>query len=287
MKLLSSKVATALRIGKSAKKIKSAVQPVEELAEMSFLDHLEDLRWTLIKGGIGVLATTIAAAFFGTWIIEVLLLGPAKPDFFMYQWLGIEADLLQLQNRTLPGQFFVHWGTIFSVGLVLGSPIFIYYLWKFIEPGLYQSEKKGLRFAAVFATFFFMLGILFGYCILTPFAVQFFSTYQISELVVNDIDITKYFSMVITWCFGSAVLFELPVVIYFLSKIGMLTPKVMRKYRRYALIVILALGALFTPPDPFSMFVVAIPLVLLYEVSIGISGIVARKYERTIKESAA
>jgi sec-independent protein translocase protein TatC len=259
----------------------------EAMAEMSFLEHLEELRWSLLKGLGGLLVVTIACSFFSQWIIDVLLMGPAKSDFFVYQWLGIDADELVLQNRTITGQFFAHIGTIVAVGLVIGSPIFVYYLWRFIEPGLYPNEKEGLRFAAVFATFFFILGISFGYCVVTPFALQFFANYQISPLIVNEFDITRYFSMVTFWAFGAGVLFELPVVVYFLAKVGIATPEGMKRYRKYALIVTLVLGALFTPPDPISQILVAIPLLLLYQGSIYVAAFVSRKRERELAKALA
>ena len=259
--------------------------PDDNLEEMSFLEHLEELRWTLIRGFGGVLLITIVCSFFSKWIIDELLLGPAQPDFFVYSLLGIEAEALLLQNRVLTGQFFVHIGIILSVGIVLGSPIFIYSLWKFIEPGLYKNERQGLRFAAVFATFFFMLGIAFGYCIITPMAIQFFSNYQISDMIVNDFDITKYFGMVTFWSLGTGILFEMPVVIYFLAKIGIATPEVLRRSRKYALLGCLIVGAFFTPPDPFSQILVALPLLLLYEASILVSRHVTNKRERELKKA--
>ncbi len=257
----------------------------EELLEMSFLDHLEEFRWALIRGSAGVLLATFVAAFFSRWIIDVLLLGPAKGDFFVYQILGIDAVDLDLQNRTITGQFFAHWGTILAVGAIIGSPIFVFFLWKFIEPGMYIAERKGLRFAAVFATFFFMLGIAFGYCVVTPFALQFFSNYQISDQIVNDFDITRYFSMVTFWAFGAGILFELPVAVYFLSKVGILSASMMRQYRRYALIIIMILAAMFTPPDPLSMVLVAVPLFLLYQLSILISARVGKKRDQELEEA--
>ena len=257
----------------------------DHLAEMSFLDHLEELRWSLLKGGLGVLIVTIIVAFFRKWIINNLLLGPARPDFFMYKVFGIDAIELSLQNRTIPGQFFVDWGTAMAVGVIIGSPIFVYYIWKFVEPGLYKSERRGLRFATIFGTFFFMLGIAFGYLSLTPLALQFCASYQISEMVVNDFDITKYFSMITWWAFGSGILFELPVLVYFLAKIGVLTADLMKRYRRYALIIIMILSAFFTPPDPLSMIIVAIPLLGLYQLSILIAGSVSRKRERELDEA--
>jgi sec-independent protein translocase protein TatC len=255
------------------------------LAEMSFLDHLEELRWSILKGLGALLLITIVCAFFSKWIIDVLLLGPAKASFFMYGLFGMQAEDLYLQNRTITGQFFAHVGTVVAVGLVIGSPLIVYYLWKFVEPGLYPSEKKGMRFAAVFATFFFILGILFGYLIITPLALQFFANYSISPQIVNEFDITKYFSMVTFWAFGVGVLFEMPVVIYFLAKIGLVTESLLRNSRKYALILVLVLGAFFTPPDPVSQVLVALPLLLLYELSIRLAGYVERKKERELREA--
>jgi len=253
--------------------------------EMSFLDHLEDLRWALIKGIGGLLGATVVAVFFRHWIIENILLGPKKPDFFMYRVLGIQAREFVLQNRTITGQFFADIGTVIAVGVIIGSPIFVYYMWKFIEPGLYPGEKSGLRFASVFATFFFMLGISFGYCIITPLALQFFAHYEISPEISNEFDINKYFGMITFWSFGVGALFELPVVIYFLAKLGLVNPVILRRFRKYALIVTLILGAIFTPPDPISQVLVAMPLLLLYELSIHIAVVVERRQARALKEA--
>ncbi len=261
--------------------------PGADMAEMGFLDHLEELRWMFLKGGAGILVSTIGAVFFRRWIINVLLLGPKSTDFFMYRFLGVSATEFTLQNRTITGQFFADIGTVVAVGVIIGSPVFVYYVWKFIEPGLYKSEKRGLRFSAVFATFFFMLGISFGYLIITPLALQFFAHYSISPEIVNEFDITRYFSMVTFWCFGVGVLFELPVVIYFLAKLGLATPAGLRKARKYALIICLTLGALFTPPDPVSQVLVATPLLLLYEGSIGIAAVVQRKRDRELERALA
>ena len=259
--------------------------PDEDLDEMSFLEHLEELRWTLFRAIGGILIVTIVCSFFSKWIIDVLLLGPAQSDFFVYEWLGIEAQTLKFQNRVLSGQFFVHIGVILSVGLVMGSPIVIWSLWRFIEPGLYTHEKKGMRFASFFATFFFILGILFGYCIITPMAIQFFAGYEISPMIDNDIDITKYFSMLTFWALGTGILFELPVVIYFLAKIGLVTPELMRSSRKYAVLGCLILAALFTPPDPFSQMAVAFPLYLLFEASIFVASYITKKRERELREA--
>jgi len=259
--------------------------PNDNMAEMSFLDHLEELRWCLLKGLGGVLFFTIVCAFFADWIIDVLLMAPTRTDFYMYQIFGLDATELVLQNRTITGQFFAYWGTVLVVGVILGSPIFVYQMWRFIEPGLYRKEKVGLRFASAFATFFFVLGIMFGYNIITPLALQFFANFEISPQIINEFDITKYFGMVTFWCFGVGVLFELPVVVYFLAKLGILTPKFMRTSRKYALIVVLIMGAFLTPPDPISQILVAVPLLVLYEGSIYIAAYVVQKRERELKKA--
>ena len=249
----------------------------DEQGVMPFLDHLEELRWTLIKAGAGVLITTILCAFFSEWIVDRVLIGPTRTDFFMYDLLGMAPAELNLLNRTITGQFFADIGTIIVVGLVAGSPVVVYYFWKFIEPALYPKEKSGMRFAAVFAAFFFLLGIAFGYFILTPLALQFFAQYTLSPQIENHFDIMTYFSMVSFWALGTGLLFELPVVVYFLAKVGILTPDVMRTYRKYALLAVLGIGAFLTPPDPISQIIVALPLLGLYELSIYIASWVTRK----------
>jgi len=251
--------------------------PPDEQGVMPFLDHLEELRWALLKGGIGVLITTTLAAVFSRWVVDTLLIGPTRPSFFMYDVLGLQAQELDLLNRTITGQFFADIGTILVVGLVAGSPIVVYFLWRFIEPALYPEERSGMKFASASATFFFLVGIAFGYLILTPVALQFFAGYELSPQIANQFDIITYFNMVAFWALGTGLLFELPVVVYFLSKVGLLTPDLMRTYRKYALLVVLVLGALLTPPDPFTQILVAVPLLLLYELSIGVSAYVNRR----------
>lgn len=251
-------------------------------SEMSFLDHLEELRWRLIKGIGGILFGVIVAFFFSDFLIDVILLGPAYADFFVYKWMGIDAVDLVLQNRRLPGQFFTYWGTLLVAGFIIGSPLFIFQLWKFIEPALESGEKKKTRFTVYMIILLFLLGISFGYLVLTPFAVQFFMQFQLSDAVRNDIDINAYFSSVSMWVIACGIIFQLPMVSYTLSKIGILTPEVMIKYRKIAIVMCFILAAFITPPDPVSQFLIAIPLILLYQLSIYISRVVNRKREREI-----
>lgn len=256
--------------------------PPNIVVEMSFLDHLEELRWRILKGMAGVMIGIIVAFVFSDFFIDVVLLGPAKADFFMYNLVGLNAVDLVLQNRTLPGQFFSYWGTLFVVGLIIGSPIFFYQLWAFIEPALERKEKRGSTFVVFSITFMFTLGLLFGYLILTPFALQFFATFQLSEAVRNDFDISAYFSSLTMWTMASGLIFQLPVVSYGLSRIGLLTPEFLRRNRKVALVICLVLAAFLTPPDPVSQLLLAIPLVILYEFGIWISHVTNKRRDRKI-----
>ena len=255
------------------------------LSEMGFLDHLEELRWRIFKGLGGVVAGVIICMFFYQWVIDVLLLGPADSEFFMYRILGLELKDFVIQNRTVTGQFFAAIGTVLVVGLILGAPVLIYQMWAFIEPGLYPHEKSRIRFVSVFATGFFMLGASFGYLIITPLAMNFFASFEISPRISNEFDITRYFGLVTMWAFGAGVLFELPVVVYFLSKLGIVTPALLRRSRKYSVIGILVIAAFLTPPDPFTQILMGVPLALLYEGSILISAAAERKRKRELERA--
>lgn len=250
--------------------------------EMSFLDHLEELRWRIIKGFLAILGGVVVAFFFSDFIIDNILLGPAYADFFVYRWVGIDAVDLVLQNRRLPGQFFTYWGTLLISGFIIGSPIFIYQLWLFIEPALETPEKKKTRFTVFMIILLFLIGVSFGYLVLTPFAVQFFMQFQISDAVRNDIDINAYFSIISMWVIACGIIFQMPMVSYTLSKIGLLTPELMIKYRKVAIVMCFILAAFITPPDPISQLLIAIPLLFLYQFSIFISRVVNRNRDKEI-----
>ena len=258
-----------------------------EAGNMSLLDHLEDLRWTIIKGCSGFVVGILVSVLLRKWIINDVLIGPTRTDFFMYDVLSISAKELFLLNRTITGQFFADIGTLVVVGVILGSPVFLFFIWKFVEPALYPDERGGMRFAAVFAALFFFMGVSFGYLILTPLALQFFASYELSAQIENQFDIMTYFSMVTFWAFGSGLLFEMPVVMYFLGKVGLITPQFMRTNRKYALLVVLVIGAFLTPPDPISQLIVAVPLLLLYEFSILVVAWVTKRRRKQLGMSDA
>jgi sec-independent protein translocase protein TatC len=262
-----------------------AKKPADRTDTMSFLDHLEELRWRVIKGLVGVLVGVTIAFIFSDFFVEDVMLGPTRAEFFMYDILRVDAVNFELQSRRLPGQFFTFWGTLFVMGFVIGSPIFIYQMWAFVEPALESTEKKKTFFSTFFITFFFLLGVSFGYLILVPFALQFFAQFQISDIIRNDFDINEYFSSISMWVVACGVIFQIPVVSYSLSRIGLLTPELLKKYRRHSLVFALVISAMLTPPDPISQILIALPLTVLYELSIWISRYAGRKRKRELDKA--
>lgn len=256
---------------------------------MSFIDHLEELRWHLIRAGLAIGVFSILAFVSKKLIFHDLILGPSRTDFWTYRMfcklgnlMGSEALCMDklpfvIQSRTMTGQFSMHLTTSFVVGLICAFPYAFWELWRFIRPGLYDHEK-GMTTGAVFwVTLLFMTGIAFGYFIVTPISVNFLSNYQVDESILNEFDILSYVSTVTMIVLACGLMFQLPVVIYVLSKVGVVTPITLRYFRRHALVVILVVSAVITPPDVISQIMVSLPLLLLYEVGIRISAVVVRK----------
>lgn len=257
--------------------------------EMSFLQHLEVLRWHLVRSAIAVLSLTVVSFFFKELIFDGILLAPKHADFLTYRAMCRLGEFLhiddfcikeidfRLQNVDLSGQFSTHMMTSFIAGLILGSPYVFWELWKFVQPALHDKEKKYARGIVGYVSALFILGILFGYYVLAPFSVNFLGTYQVSKEVENIISLDSFISTVVTMTLISGIVFELPVLVYFLTKLGLLTPQFMRQYRRHAVVVILILAAVITPSaDITTMLLTAFPLYLLYEASIFVSYKVVR-----------
>jgi sec-independent protein translocase protein TatC len=266
---------------------------MSEEKEMTFLDHLEELRWHVIRALLAVIIITIAAFIAAPWIFENIIFAPTRTNFIFYGWmcelgklvgsektLCVEAIPFKIQSRFMTGQFTMHITASLVMGLVIAFPYMFWEIWRFIKPGLVSNERKFSRWAVFFVSMLFFTGVAFGYFVMSPLAVYFLSTYSISDLIVNEFDITSYVSTIVTLVFGSGLLFQLPMVVYFLTKIGLLTPAFMKQYRKYALIGILVIAAIITPPDPFSQTMIAVPLFFLYEFSILISAMVLRKQHR-------
>jgi sec-independent protein translocase protein TatC len=269
-------------------------EPIEE-KEMSFLDHLEELRWHLIRSLAAVIVFTIGAFISAKWIFENIVFGPARPEFPTFkvlcklgQFLSVDGLCItdipfKVQSRNMTGQFTMHIMASFILGLMIAFPYVCWEIWRFIKPGLQVKERKYSRGAVAAVSILFFFGVMFGYYVITPWMVYFLANYSISDMVVNEFDITSYVSTVVMLVFGSGLLFQLPVVIYFLTKIGIVTPEFLRKYRKHSIIIILIVAAIVTPPDPLSQMLITIPLYLLFEISILISASVAK---RKAKEEA-
>ncbi|QAA83193.1 twin-arginine translocase subunit TatC [Aequorivita sp. H23M31] len=265
---------------------------------MSFLDHLEELRWHLIRSTLAVVIVAVLAFIFKSFIFDVLIFGPSKPHFATYRLfcnvsrsLGMDSFCFQempfsIQSRTMSGQFSAHMWTSIYAGIIIAFPYILYEFWKFISPGLKEKERKTSRGFILIASLLFFLGVLFGYYIITPLSINFLGSYQVSEEVINQFDLDSYISLVRTSVLASGIIFELPIIIYILTKIGLLTPEILKKYRKFALIIVLTVSAIITPPDVASQIIVAIPILILYEVSIYISKIVIRNQKKEQKNVA-
>lgn len=261
--------------------------------EMSFLDHLEELRWHLIRSIVAILVLTTFAFFQVNWIFTNVILAPAKADFATWrglckigEWVGKEDILcisdipLELQSRFMTGQFTITIVAGFVLGLIFAFPYVVWEIWRFIRPGLHKRERSGSKGVVAAVSGLFALGISFGYYVIAPLMVYVMVNYKISPLIHNEFDITSYVSTFVTLVLGSGLLFQLPVVIFFLSKMGLVTPAFLRKYRKHSVIVILIIAAIITPPDPLSQTIISIPLYMLFEISILISARVEKRKKR-------
>ncbi len=264
---------------------------------MSFLDHLEELRWHLIRSTIAVVLVGIVAFLAKDFIFNVILFGPKDPNFITYRVfcdlsksMGLDETFcanemtFRIQSRTMAGQFSAHIWTAIWAGFILAFPYILYEMWKFISPGLYENERKNARGFIFIASLLFFAGVLFGYFVIAPLSVNFLTSYQVSQEVFNDIDLSSYIGTIRASVIACGLIFELPIIIYFLTKVGLVTPAFLRKYRKFALVIVLILSAVITPPDIASQVVVSIPILILYEVSIHISRIVLRNQERKAKK---
>ena len=260
--------------------------------EMSFLDHLEELRWHLVRSTFAIVIVGIVAFIFKGFIFDVLIFGPSRPDFATYRLfcdvsrsMGMEAFCFnempfRIQSRTMSVQFSAHMWTSIYAGIIIAFPYILYEFWKFISPGLKENERSSSRGFIIIASLLFFLGVLFGYYVITPLSINFLGSYQVSEKVINSFDLDSYISLVRTSVLASGIIFELPIIIYILTKIGLVTPEALRKYRKFSLIIVLVVSAIITPPDVASQIIVAIPILILYEVSIYISKMVIKKQKR-------
>ncbi|QBK78068.1 twin-arginine translocase subunit TatC [Myroides odoratimimus] len=260
---------------------------------MSFLDHLEELRWLLVRSSAFILGGGAVAFIFSDFIFDKIIFAPKRSDFVTYQFFCKIAqrfdfdrsfclqDLpFEIQNRTMDGQFSVLIWTCISAGFIIAVPFILWEIWKFISPALYTKEKKYAKLFIVVSSLLFFMGVVFGYYVITPLSINFLANLQVSDIVKNQIDINSYIGLVKTTSIACGLVFELPIIIYFLSVLDLVTPQFLKDYRKYAIVLILIIAAVITPPDVVSQIIVSIPLLILYEVSIYISLFVHKKNKK-------
>ncbi|AWG25406.1 twin-arginine translocase subunit TatC [Flavobacterium kingsejongi] len=262
----------------------------KNINEMSFLDHLEDLRWLFIRSTIAILICGLVAYFFNDFIFDKIIFGPKDPNFITYRFFCDLAKMFNMdesmcitempftvQSRTMGGQFNADMWTAITAGFIISFPYILFEFWKFISPALYENERKNARTFIIVASFLFFVGVLFGYFLIAPLSVNFLGTYSISKEVHNDFDLDSYIGLIKTSSLACGLVFELPILMYFMAKLGVVSAAFLRKYRKISYVIILIIAAIITPPDVVSQTIVTIPIVLLYEISIFIVKWVRRK----------
>jgi sec-independent protein translocase protein TatC len=263
-------------------------------AEMSFFDHLDVLRGHLIRASIAIVVFTILAFSYYDFIFDKIIMGPGKIDFWTYRMMcaaterfNLGADFcvkklnFNIINTEMGGQFTLQLNSSLMIGVVLGVPYLLFEVWRFVKPALHEEERKSATGFVFWASLLFVIGLLFGYFIISPLSINFLSNYEVSSIISNQVTIDSYFSIVATLTIGAAITFELPIIIFILSKLGIMTPQFMRSSRRYATVIILIIAAVVTPtPDLITMLTVSFPLFLLYEASIYVSAMVERRKKK-------
>ena len=263
---------------------------MNEENEISFLDHLEIFRWHIIRSLIAILIFSILSFIFKSVIFDTILLAPKEPDFITYQilcnlsrFLGFEdifcfiSSPFSLININMSGQFYSHVITSLIVGFIISFPYILFEIWRFVKPALYINESKTVKGIVFFGSILFALGVSFGYYVISPLTINFLGSYQVSELVVNQISLSSFVATISTLCLANGLVFELPMFVYFLTKIGLLTPDLMKRYRRHSMVGALIISAIITPPDIMSQVLVSFPLLILYEFSIKICSFIIKK----------
>ena len=263
---------------------------MSNINEMSFIDHLEELRWNIIRSLIAIMIMACVCFVYKDFIFDVIIFGPKKLSFPTYRLLCNAATFVNIetnfcaeefpfviQNRTMAGQFSAHIWTSIIGGFIISFPYVIYEVWKFISPGMHKNERKKSRGFIFVSSVLFFTGVLFGYYVVTPFSINFLGSYQVSKEVLNEIDLSSFIGLVRSSSLACGIVLELPIIMYFLTKVGLVTPEILINYRKYALIIVLILAAVITPPDVASQIIVAIPILILYQISIYISRYVIKK----------
>lgn len=258
-------------------------------AEMSFLEHLEELRWHLMRSFAAIVVIAITISFNINWLLDDIVLAPFSKNFPTNELLCYwDADLCFEKIDVVliaiePYEQFLKFISLSLItGFILAFPYFIWEIWRFVKPGLHEREQNGLRGNVLIMSILFFMGVSFAYYVVLPFSVMFLSTFTLSDDIANQWKIGKVISMVTQIVLAGGILFEMPIIVYYLSKIGLVTPEFMRAYRRHAIVVLLILSAVITPPDWITQILIFLPLVILYEISIVISKVVTRNREKEL-----
>jgi sec-independent protein translocase protein TatC len=258
---------------------------------MGFLDHVEALRWHIVRSAFAVLIAAILVFTKVEWIFDRIILGPAHNDFVTYRWLCKLSPILhlpslclgeihiKLQNTSVTGQFMMSMSVSMMIGFIVVFPYILWEFWKFIKPALKPSEVKMAHGIVFWCSLLFFLGVMFSYFVVMPYTVNFFGNYHISPIIDNNFTIDNYYEIMSNMTLALGVVFELPMLVYFLARIGILTPEFLRAQRRYAFLILFILAIIIAPPDVLSCLIVFIPLYILFEISVSISGraVTARK----------
>ncbi len=257
---------------------------------MSFLSHLEALRWHLIRATLAIILCGFAAFIAKGFIFDTIIFGPKKVDFFTYRMLcklsqlfGMEDGFCLeklpfiIQSRTMAGQFSAHIWTAITAGFIIAFPYVIFEFWRFIKPAMHENEQKTAKGFIFASSILFFIGVLFGYYVIAPLSINFLGSYNVSAEVLNEFDLSSYIALIRSSVLASGFIFELPIIIFFLTKVGVVTPEILRKYRKFSLVGVLIVAAVITPPDVASQIIVTIPVLILYEISIFISKAVIKK----------
>ena len=265
----------------------------KKLNEMSFLNHLEELRWLLVRSSVAIVIMASLTYFISDYLFDTIIFGPTRPSFFTYRFfcdlshqLGFADSIcitelpFIIQNTEMEGQVNMFVWMCLLAGFILSFPYILWQIWNFISPALYEKERKNAKLFIFISSLLFFLGVLFGYFVVIPMSVNFLATFTVSDMVKNQFTLDSYIGMVKTSIIASGLFFELPIIIYFLTKLGLVSPEFLRKYRRYAIVIVLIIAAIVTPPDVVSQTIVAIPMLIIFELSVIISSIV---YKRKLK----
>ncbi len=238
-----------------------------ENEEMSFWDHLDVLRGTLFRSALAIVLLSVILLCFKKFLFDDIILAPSRPDFFIYKWFGQDFSM-ELINTEISAQFFIHLKVSFICGFVLSFPYVIYEVWKFIAPALYENERISVSKAFLSSAVLFYIGVAVGFCLIFPITLSFFQGYTVSDSIANTITLNSYISMFSSMVILFGIVFEFPVLIAVMSSMGLITRDTLKQYRKHAVIGILVVAAIITPADPFSMAIAALPLYLLYELSV-------------------